>query len=215
MLRSLIEKIISEEVHGTEFYTETMLEDLELAVEIINESLELGDCTMLEKISKVSEYIKGNVSMRKNYFKSYNHGENVYRTAYGALMLGEAMCAGYSEAARILLELNGIKTKTLIAKLPEKHKKIMHYVCVAIENESEIIIVDPEREKKCEDKGIDFTSYEDAMIYFEPDTLFVRTKLDNGGTGMVVDEYLEKNIRPMLGFEGLKDLTDESVEHGL
>ena len=197
--------IISEKVHGKEFYDKDMFIKLVDRVDAIVNGLNLLTGSDSEKIFKINEFLKNNVKVRKSYFDAFREeipeipqDELIYRTAFGALVLGEAMCAGYTEAARILLELSGLKTQTLLSKLPGKNKHLLHYV-TAIKYDRgsgrDYYIMDPEREKSCEEKGFDFKRYLMEMIYIKPETYFFEHEVGKNGVGPNADEYLLK-IKP-------------------
>lgn len=159
--------------------------------------------------------------MRKSYFDAFREeipeiprSELMYRTAYGALVLGEAMCAGYTEAARMLLEVSGLETKTLLSKLPGKNKYLLHYV-TAIKYDRgagrDYYIMDPEREFSCEEKGYDFRRYLMEMTYIVPEQYFYENKVGKNGVGPCANEYLER-IKPR--FVLSKNNVDELFQKG-
>ena len=198
-------EIISSKEHGIEFYNETMFNNLVTKVEEITRHLNLCGRTDYEKIDAINEFLKYNVNVRKSYFDAFREeipeipkSELIYRTAYGALVLGEAMCAGFTEAARILLESSGLETKTLLSKLPGKNKYLLHYV-TAIKYDKgsgrEYYIMDPEREYSCQQKGYDFRRYLMEMTYILPEEYFYEHKVGKNGVGPCADEYL-RNINP-------------------
>ena len=103
-----ITDIIQEPVHGIKFYTKDTLKELVNTVYEISRSLELTSQSTPETIiSIINNYIKFNVKLRSQYFDAFcertdcfDKNELVYRTAYGALVKGEAMCAGFAEKER-------------------------------------------------------------------------------------------------------------------
>lgn len=205
VIQQIVARIISSKEHGIEFYTKEMFIKLLKKVEELIERLSLDKGTDFEKITKVNEYLKKNVVVRKSYFDAFREeipeipdSELIYRTAYGALILGEAMCAGFTEAARILLEVSGLKTKTLLSKLPGRNKYLLHYV-TAIKYDKgagrDYYIMDPEREFSCEQKGYDFKRYLMEMTYIVPEEYFFKHKVGKNGVGPCADEYL-KTINP-------------------
>lgn len=204
-IKQIAYTIISSKEHGTEFYTNEMFNSLIDKICIIVKELNLNSGTDYEKISKVNEYLKSNVTVRKSYFDAFREEipeipkeELIYRTSYGALVMGEAMCAGFTESARILLEISGLKTKTLLSKLPGKNKYLLHYV-TAIKYDRgsgrDFYIMDPEREHSCEQKGYDFRRYLMEMTYILPEQYFFENKVGKNGVGPCADEYLA-NIKP-------------------
>lgn len=112
-----IKNIIQEPAHGSKFYTLDTLRQLVSRLAEIREQLEIREDTDSEvAIAIIQNYVKYNVSLRNSYFDAFcekcdtfDKNELVYRTAYGALVKGETMCAGCAEAVRILLEMYGIK----------------------------------------------------------------------------------------------------------
>ena len=172
--QELMYKIISEKVHGREFYDEKMFNELIDKVDEIVDELDLFSGDDASKIEKVNNYFIKNVMVRNEYFEAFRgilpeipKGELMYRTAYAALLKGEAMCAGITEAARILLEISGLETQTLLSKLPGNNKFLLHYV-TAIKYDRgsgrDYYIMDPERERSCVGKGYDFRDYLMKMI---------------------------------------------------
>lgn len=216
-------KIIEEKVHGIEFYDENMFRNLIDRVSTIMDGLDLLNGNDTEKIFKVNEFLKNNVKVRKSYFDAFREeipeipeSELIYRTAYGALVLGEAMCAGYTEAARILLETSGLETQTLLSKLPGKNKFLLHYV-TAIKYDRgsgrDYYIMDPEREKSCEEKGFNFRRYLMEMTYIKPEEYFFEHKVGKNGVGPSAEEYLTKiNPQHVLSKNNIDELFNKKDE---
>ena len=204
--REVISSIILEEVHGAEFYNQKQFEELCKKVEEIVKELDLENGSEASKIERVNRYMIENVMVRKEYFEAFMENipeipkdELVYRTAYAALVKGEAMCAGFTEASRILLEIGGLETKTLLSKLPGKNKQLLHYV-TAIKYDRgsgrDYYIMDPERERSCTKKGFDFRRYLMEMTYIKPDENFYKNKVGKNGVGQRASEYLEQYNPP-------------------
>lgn len=154
------------------------------------------------KIMIINDYIKNNVKIRKTYFDAFEEripeipkDELVYRTAYGALIKGEAMCAGYTESCRILCESVGIKTNTLLSKLPGKNKHLLHYVTLATPSNGKCVILDPEREASCEKKGYDFHKYQESMDFLTPTNSFFDDKVGKNGVGKDVYDFINDSIK--------------------
>ena len=193
--------VISDRVHGVEFYDKKMFQELANKVESIVD--ELGLLTNIDdatKIDRVNNYLMKNVSIRNEYFEAFREvianipkSELVYRTGYAALVKGQAMCAGYTEASRILLEIAGLKTQTLLSKLPGKNKFLLHYV-TAIKYDRgsgrDYYIMDPERQHSCEKKGYDFREYLMNMTYIKPNEYFYDHKVGTNGVGPRADDFL-------------------------
>ncbi len=204
--QKIIYDIICEDVHGKEFYTNEMFEKLLSKVEEIYTSLDLDtNLSDQEKIDRVDNYFVNNVQVRKDYFMAFNEmipeipeSELKYRTAYGALVENQAMCAGFTEASRMLLELSGLKTKTLLSKLPGHNKQLLHYV-TAIKYDRgsgrDYYIMDPERERSCMEKGFDFRRYLMEMTYILPEENFFKNKVGQSGVGPKADDYLQQ-VKP-------------------
>ena len=199
-------KIINDPAHGREFYTHQMFGELIGKVNEIYNELGLNYGTDREKIDKINNYIIKNVNIRREYFDTFDEripefpeDEAIYRTAYAALVKGETMCAGYAEAARILLELAGLETQTLLSKLPGKNKQLLHYV-TAIKYDCgsgrDYYIMDPERQKSCEKKGYDFRQYLLNMTFIKPNEDFFNDKIGKNGVGPKADDYIQ-NSKPM------------------
>ena len=193
--------VIKDEVHGTEFYNKEMFQELADKVGSIVEELGLlTDIDDATKIDRVNKYLMNNVSIRNEYFEAFREvitsipdSELVYRTGYAALLKGEAMCAGYTEASRILLEIGGLKTQTLLSKLPGNNKFLLHYV-TAIKYDRgsgrDYYIMDPERQHSCEKKGYDFREYLMNMTYIKPNKYFYENKVGAKGVGPRADDFL-------------------------
>lgn len=105
------------------------------------------------------------------------------------------MCAGFTEACRILLECCGLETQTLLSKLPGANKHLLHYV-TAIKYQAnsnrQYYIMDPERERSCEEKGFDFKRYLMEMTYIQPEKFFFDNKIGTTGVGPRANAYIEK-----------------------
>lgn len=219
-----ITDIIQEPVHGEKFYTRETLQELIMSVRKICESLEINENTSIENIiSIVNNYIKYNVQLRDSYFdtfcertEKFDEDELIYRTAYGALVKGEAMCAGCTEALRIILAQYGIKTYTALTKLPGKNKRLLHYVVIAEyekDGQTACAVLDPERQANCERKGMDYERYKASMIYAVPDPIFTNDVVGQTGLGMEAEEYLSHgNIFRIYGTEKLDELVEKINE---
>ena len=222
-----INAVINDPVHGAEFYTEEMHLELLYKVSDILDSLNIDESTPEEDIIKgINEYLKKNVSIRNEYFFAFRElinefppEELKYRTAYAALCEGEAMCAGFAEAARVLLESCGFKTYTLLSKLPGTNKQLLHYVTTVKykAHGREHFVFDPEREANCDKKGRDFREYLLDMTYILPEECFYANKVGPTGVGPKADIYIKKvNPRRVVGknevgklFESQEELTGE------
>ncbi len=197
--------VVNDPAHGKEFYNEEMFTELLYKIEEILNGLDISDWTSEEDIIRlINTYLKENVSIRSEYFiaqreviQEFPTDELQYRTAYAALCKGQAMCAGYAEAARVLLEAGGFKTHTLLSKLPGKNKKLLHYVTAVEYNKygRKYFIFDPEREASCDKKGYDFRDYLLNMTYIKPEKYFYENKVGKTGLGPEADSYI-KNIKP-------------------
>lgn len=197
--------VINDPAHGKEFYNEEMFTELLYKIEEIMKGLDIDEGTSEEDIiNLVNNYLKKNVTIRNEYFIAQREviqelpkEELQYRTAYAALCKGQAMCAGYAEAARVLLESGGFKTHTILSKLPGSNKKLLHYVTAVEYNAHgrKHFIFDPERESSCDRKGYDFREYLLNMTYIKPEKYFYEHKVGPTGLGPDADEYLA-NIKP-------------------
>ena len=213
-----IVSIIKEPVHGERFYTkETMKKLIEKVQEICTELEIYPDTPQYRIIEIINNYIKCNVGLRKEYFDTFcertdkfNQSELPYRTAYGALVKGEAMCAGYAEAERILLSQYGIDTHTLLSKLPGKNKRLLHYVVLARYKKGlndEYAVLDPERQMNCERKGMDYELYKSKMIYMLPTAIFTNNVIGTTGVGMEAEEYMSHIEVPRIqGTDGIEKI---------
>lgn len=219
-----INDIMKEPAHGAKFYNlQTALELIKKLAEIYY-SLDIGKEDTETKIQRISDYVKENVNLRSSYFDavcdragSFDRNELEYRTAYGALIKGEAMCAGYTEAVRMMLSLYEIKNYTLLSKLPGANKKLVHYVAVAEykdkNEQTRYTVIDPEREANCEKKGIPFKNYKESLIYTIPDPIFTTDVVGKNGLGIEVEEYLRhEEIPRVVGTENVGSLIKEINE---
>lgn len=213
--------IISEPVHGSQFYNRTTLRALLDRVQEICEGLEIDENSDPEKIiSIVNNYVKYNVSLKDSYFDAFcerspkfDRDELPYRTAYGALVKKEAMCAGYTEAVRVLLSQYGIQSQTVLTKLPGKNKRLLHYVAIAEyekDGETKYAVLDPERQANCEKKGMDYERYQANMIYAIPSPIFTDDVVGETGLGMQAEEYLaHEDILRVTGTEHISIIVNE------
>lgn len=212
--------IICDKAHGKEFYTKELFEELTKKLDVIYDYLDLNNGSDESKIDRINKYLMNNVKVRKEYFEAFQESipqipdsELIYRTGYAALIRGEAMCAGFTEAARMLLELSGLETKTLLSKLPGKNKYLLHYV-TAIKYDRgsgrDYYIMDPEREKSCNDKGFDFRRYLMNMEYILPNEYFYENKVGINGVGPQAIEYLQNHSpRHVTSKNNVDELFDE------
>ena len=221
-------KIIEEPVHGKEFYSRDMIQELESALDEITATLDINESsTQTEILEIINNYVKSTVSIRREYFDAlsglsdnFPKSEEIYRTAHAALTKNSAMCAGYAEATRILLSVYGIKSYTLISKLPETHKKLSHYVCVAeiLDDNGKIIhkVLDPERQSNCEKRGKIYQEYAEAMTYCIPNENWFENKVGPTGVGLEINEYLEdKSVPRCVGTSGIHDLIEKMKGFGI
>lgn len=208
-------KVIYDKAHDENLYTEEMKKEYTEEIAEIIEKLNITDKDSdIVKIEKINNYIKDNISIRDNYFHAldgdvpFDRREMLYRTGYAALIKGEAMCAGFTEATRSLLEAVNVKTHTLITKLPGKNKQLLHYVCVCETSEGNKI-VDPERQGSCERKGFDFQRYLDGMIFIVPEDNFNKNKVGTTGVGPKALDYLKEPYSIYKeGLGGVDELVD-------
>lgn len=169
----VIQKISKDPLHGQQYYTKDMQEELKQKIKEIIDNLEITDeMSDYEKINIINQYIKQNVKLRPQYFDAMKgiveqipEEELIYRTGYAALVKGEGMCAAFAEGARMLLETVGVKTETHLAMVPDsrpgqegKYKKFFHYLIIADCNDENgdvtKIILDPERQSSKERKAL-------------------------------------------------------------
>ena len=198
--------VINDPAHGKEFYNEEMFTDLLYKIDEILKTLEIDETTPEDDvIIEVNNYLKQNVKIRNEYFiaqreviSEFPEDELQYRTAYAALCKGEAMCAGYAEASRVLLECCDFNTHTLLSKLPGKGKVLLHYVTAVeydIGSGRKYFVFDPERESSCDRKGYDFRQYLLNMTYIKPEEYFYKNKVGKTGLGPNADYYIA-NFNP-------------------
>lgn len=211
-----VEKIIEEPVHGKKFYTKQDIIILKRKLIQIYAKLKIDEFDEEQIIKNVLEFIENNVSYKKTYFNCFNgkieefdYNDVKYRTAYGALVEGEAMCAGYAEAIRILLSLYNIKSYTILSKLPLERKKLLHYVVIveSSNNYGKYIVLDPESKQYCKKNEIDYDKYMENCIYTIPTRIFTDDVIGKDGAGMLADEYLRKgNIPTVIGTKRINKL---------
>lgn len=197
-----IKKVINDSAHGAEFYNRIMFETLVMEVDNLVNKFEIDTNSRTKDVLRiVNNYVKSNTSIRSEYFdkfsgnvESFDEDEKIYRTVYAALLRKQAMCAGYVELTRILLAMYDINSYTLLAKLPGKNKKLIHYVVLAEVNENNkvsYVILDPEREASCERKGMDFKRYLSNMTFAIPNKLWQENKVGHTGVGIEAEQFLE------------------------
>ncbi len=203
-----VDKVISDPMHaiGDETHTNNLYSQetrtclINRVVEIL-QFLKTDDMNEYEKLNAINEYIKENVSIRAQYFLAFDEvipefdkNELHYRTAYSALLEGQAMCAGYAETCRILCEASGFDTHTLLSRLPGKNKHLIHFVTLVSTSDGQDIILDPEREASCQRKGYSFIDYQNSMAYFTPPLFYYNDKASNKGVGPDVDVFLNQYL---------------------
>lgn len=197
-----IKNIISDAAHGTELYNKIMFETLIMEVDNLVHKFEIdADSKPRDILRIINNYVKSNTTLRSEYFDnfsgntdSFDENEKIYRTAYAALLRKQAMCAGYAELTRILLTMYDINSYTLLAKLPGKNKKLMHYVVLAEISENNNVsytILDPEREANCERNGIDFKRYLSNMIFAIPNKIWKENKIGHTGVGIEAEKFFK------------------------
>jgi len=212
-----IKRVIYDEVHGREFYTDEMFQDTTNAISrLINDKISISiNDTQSEIIEKIKTFMMTKCRNRQEYIDYYLNSKQLpkselqYRTAYATLLKEQSVCPGIAEATRILLECYGINTHTIFAKLPEYDKQIPHFICVAeiSDNVSKFFkLVDPEREDSCNQKNIDYQKYKGEMKFFKPPQIYFNRKLDNFGVGPLVSEIFARDILFIDGDENIEKL---------
>lgn len=214
--------IIAEPMHGKDFYDRNSLKCLIYKIDELGNKFDISDETSQEQIIHIlNNYIRDNVSFRKEYLDKFyeksdvfDKRELIYRTAYAALTKGEAVCSGFTEAMRVLMAYYGIKSKTIIAKLPRRyHNPTCHYLSVAYLNNGSIKIVDPERESYCQRKGYDFAEYLERLEYAIPNKVCSDNKLINDGVGMFANDYLMRSeVKKAKGTKGIIEVINGKEE---
>lgn len=199
-LSDIIE-VILDPMQGKEFYNRKRLKAVLDKINIITLDMHIYNGTPQEKIVRiVNNYVKRNVVFRRNYLDKFygtkdkfDKKELIYRTAYAALIKNEAVCSGYTEAVRVLLAYYGIKSKTIITKIPRRlHEASCHYLTAVFLDDGSIKLLDPERQQYCEKKGYDFQEYLEKLEFAIPNEICWKNKLINDGTGMFASEYLNQ-----------------------
>ena len=214
-----INKVLLDDAHNFDYYDDIRYEELIVKVNKILSELGINENTPdVDKLELINNYVKDNIKIRSNYFHAidgdvpFDEREVKYRTAHAALIDEQAMCAGFTEAVRCLLEASGIETRTLITKLPGKNKQLLHYVC-ACNIDGKNLIVDPERQGSCEKKGFDFQKYLDGMTYIIPEENFCRDKIGPTGLGPKASNYLEQEYAlSASGLEGVEKIMNNELE---
>lgn len=130
-----IRKVVKSPMYGSEFYTQDQLIKISMELIRIFEKNEIGieeSDSKEEKIKKIKIFASNFVNIRSEYFDDFKGSEDYqYRTAYGALILKNAICTGYAELVCILLTLYDIKAHTMVATLPYRKEPAIHYFVVA------------------------------------------------------------------------------------
>ena len=192
-------------------------------INIITLDMHIYNGTPQEKIVRiVNNYVKRNVVFRRNYLDKFygtkdkfDKKELIYRTAYAALIKNEAVCSGYTEAVRVLLAYYGIKSKTIITKIPRRlHEASCHYLTAVFLDDGSIKLLDPERQQYCEKKGYDFQEYLEKLEFAIPNEICWKNKLINDGTGMFASEYLnQQGVKKAKGIIEMKKLLKKEREN--
>ena len=214
-LSDIIE-VILDPMQGKEFYNRERLKAVLDKINIITLDMHIYNGTPQEKIVRiVNNYVKRNVVFRRNYLDKFygtkdkfDKKELIYRTAYAALIKNEAVCSGYTEAVRVLLAYYGIKSKTIITKIPRRlHEASCHYLTAVFLDDGSIKLLDPERQQYCEKKGYDFQEYLEKLEFAIPNEICWKNKLINDGTGMFASEYLnQQGVKKAKGIIEMKKL---------
>lgn len=219
IVEKAMRKVIGDDLHGEEFYNMDMLEILKDYLldysKVVNDSKE--EFSDVEKINNVNRYMKENVSLNKTYFDAMKQNLQIensqlrYRTAFSAFFEKEAICVGFSEATRLLLEVNGIDTETHLAALPDTHyeletgqkrlKPFFHYLTVANykseDGKEHKVVLDPERQANRERKGEDFEEYMRKKVYIvekAPDE-FIENKVGKNGLGEQTSNIIDLDMK--------------------
>lgn len=214
--------IITEPMHGKDFYNRDSLKCLINKIDELCNIFPISDKTSQEEIIQIlNDYIRDNVVFRRNYLdkfyeksEEFDKSELIYRTAYAALTKGEAVCSGFTEAMRVLMAYYGIKSKTIIAKLPRRcHNPTCHYLSVAYLNDGSVKLVDPERESYCQRKGYIFEEYLEKLEYAIPNKICSDNKLINDGVGMFANDYLSRSdVKRAKGTKGIIEIIKEKED---
>ena len=208
--------VITDPMHGKEFYDRNSLASLLNKVDSIASDIQiLDDMPQAKVIQIINDYVKNNVKFRREYLNkfygisdTFDKEELIYRTAFAALTKGEAVCSGFTEAMRVLLAYYGIESKTIIAKLPRRcHNPTCHYLSVAFLKDGSIKILDPERQIYCARKGYDFQEYLNRLEFAIPNEICSKNKLINDGVGMFASDYLIRDdVKKANGVNDMKRL---------
>lgn len=214
-----IMEIINSPLYGVEFYDRKTL--LRLCSEVLTikhnnlVSINEDDSTM-EKIRKIKEYVINNgVGVRTEYFEDFKGKKDfIYRTSYAALIKKNAICIGYAELVRILLNLYGVKAYTMLATLPYRAHPAIHYFNVAeIVNELgtiQYMPIDVEREVSRRKKGDNLEEYFEKMTITFPTNDWFKNKIGDWGMGIHGEDYLEKmGKHKYLGMSQLPKLMED------
>lgn len=237
-IKNVIKEISSEPLHGTEFYTNEMLQELaEFLYKLQNTVLkDIGEMNIEEKITTINEYIKNNTKLNSSYSDALktktqiNKSQLKYRTAYSALIEGEAICVGITELSRILLKMYEIESHTHLALCPDSrdktgqtYKPFFHYLVevdyIDKNKEKRRLIMDAERQGNRERKAINrnpnittvqkhdiFENYMKKIIVIEnvPEE-FVKNKVGFSGLGIEFSKIRELIKTPAVNgnYDGL------------
>ena len=133
-----------------------------------------------------------------------------YRTAYGALIDGSAICIGYAELTSILLEMYEIKSYTMLATLPYRKAPAVHYFIVAEikdqDGRTKYIPLDPERESSRKRKNDNFEEYKEKMIITYTNDEWCNNKLGETGLGIPGIEYMAAIDCKYIGMSNIAEL---------
>lgn len=209
-------KIIQEPIHGIEFYTKERLSMLfnEL-VNFKNSNIVNSQMNNLEKAHTISNYIKLNVRFRRPYLAylygvatRFDNSELQYRTAYAALCKKEAMCAGYTEAVRLLLSLYDIDSYTILSY--RNGLPMFHYLAITKEKNNQYVILDPESAQYYETKHISYEKYFQDMNFILPTADFWNNKISTSGLGPIPKNFIEtKHPFSVVGHKNIHKIINE------
>ena len=195
-----ISNIVKSNLYATDYYTKEELMSLCKKLIYIKEKNLIGITEQDSQkiiIEKINQFVREKVNVRREYFVGFKGKQDFkYRTAYGALIHGSAICVGYAELTSILLEMYGICSYTMLATLPNRLEPAIHYFVVAeiqeIDGRTIYIPLDPEREASRIRKGDSFERYKEKMLITYPNEKWCKNKLGQTGLGIPGKIYMQE-----------------------
>ena len=228
-----------EDSQNNPFYTPDKIEILYTALEIMLSKIDTLhlDLPIPKRIETI--IAEGVPEMPCSFSSYYSSGidENTEgfpddrlpgRTAYGLLCTEDGSnCIGFAETCCLLLNLKGYEATPIISKLLKGNQTACHYVTGVVDDNGQVIIIDPERKRSCSEpeKQWNLTAYQANIRYAIPDEDFCTEKIGPNGLGpsflefvtregkycVCPMDYIRQNYPQILDEKGRLDLRESAI----